>query len=279
MRRRPNTQARLPWERTAERSAVVPWQVFVSELVGTALLVLVGLSLVILMFGEGSPGQGGLAERRLAATDHRLSLRHNRRTDRAVPGREAERGAHQPGRHAGISLDGQARLADHARLRHGATVGCDSGGCCRCWHGARWAGAWRSAPRCREKAMPFETVLLGEVITTFAMVDRIVRVSRLSSDSSFHAGDVPVSVCRHGVRGVADLRNEHESRAQPGTGRRLGTMGGLVDLLGRPADRKHRRMPGVQSAREANHGREAVSLRQRPRQAVSQDEPANPTSR
>ena len=33
----------------------VPWQVFVSELVGTALLVLVGLSLVILMFGEGSP--------------------------------------------------------------------------------------------------------------------------------------------------------------------------------------------------------------------------------
>ena len=33
----------------------LPWQVFVSELVGTALLVLVGLSLVILMFGEGSP--------------------------------------------------------------------------------------------------------------------------------------------------------------------------------------------------------------------------------
>ena len=34
---------------------ILPWQVFVSELVGTALLVLVGLSLVILMFGEGSP--------------------------------------------------------------------------------------------------------------------------------------------------------------------------------------------------------------------------------
>jgi len=32
-----------------------PWQVFSSELVGTALLVLVGLSLVILMFGAGSP--------------------------------------------------------------------------------------------------------------------------------------------------------------------------------------------------------------------------------
>jgi aquaporin Z len=34
---------------------ILPWRVFVSELVGTALLVLVGLSLVILMFGEGSP--------------------------------------------------------------------------------------------------------------------------------------------------------------------------------------------------------------------------------
>jgi aquaporin Z len=32
-----------------------PWQLFLSELIGTALLVLVGLSLVILMFGSGSP--------------------------------------------------------------------------------------------------------------------------------------------------------------------------------------------------------------------------------
>lgn len=34
----------------------IPWQTFVSELVGTALLVLVGLTVVILMFGTGSPG-------------------------------------------------------------------------------------------------------------------------------------------------------------------------------------------------------------------------------
>jgi aquaporin Z len=33
----------------------IPWAVFVAELVGTALLVLIGLSLVILMFGTGSP--------------------------------------------------------------------------------------------------------------------------------------------------------------------------------------------------------------------------------
>jgi aquaporin Z len=33
----------------------VPWELFLSELIGTALLVLVGLSLVILMFGAGTP--------------------------------------------------------------------------------------------------------------------------------------------------------------------------------------------------------------------------------
>lgn len=33
----------------------IPWALFVSELIGTALLVLVGLSLVILMFGIRHP--------------------------------------------------------------------------------------------------------------------------------------------------------------------------------------------------------------------------------
>jgi aquaporin Z len=39
----------------AATTRVMPWQVFVSEMVGTAVLLLVGLSLVILMFGDGSP--------------------------------------------------------------------------------------------------------------------------------------------------------------------------------------------------------------------------------
>ncbi len=38
-----------------KNSQLIPWQFFWSELVGTALLVLVGLSLVIVMFGSGSP--------------------------------------------------------------------------------------------------------------------------------------------------------------------------------------------------------------------------------
>lgn len=41
-------------------SATIPWLVLRAELVGTAVLVFVGLSLVILMFGEGSPIQSVL---------------------------------------------------------------------------------------------------------------------------------------------------------------------------------------------------------------------------
>jgi aquaporin Z len=33
----------------------IPWALFVSELIATALLVLVGLSLVVFMFGTGTP--------------------------------------------------------------------------------------------------------------------------------------------------------------------------------------------------------------------------------
>jgi aquaporin Z len=46
--------------RSSETLNVLPRQAFVSELIGTALLVLVGLSVVILMFGEGSPIKGFL---------------------------------------------------------------------------------------------------------------------------------------------------------------------------------------------------------------------------
>ena len=40
---------------SSSRSDNIPWLVLRAELVGTAVLVLVGLSLVILMFGAGSP--------------------------------------------------------------------------------------------------------------------------------------------------------------------------------------------------------------------------------
>ena len=50
-------------------------ELFRAEMVGTAVLVLVGLSVVILMFGEGGPIPGS-GERGLAPVDHGLPVRH-----------------------------------------------------------------------------------------------------------------------------------------------------------------------------------------------------------
>ena len=47
----------------AEKDTGFPWSLFLSEVIGTALLVLGGLTCVILMFGEGSPLPGHPAER------------------------------------------------------------------------------------------------------------------------------------------------------------------------------------------------------------------------
>jgi aquaporin Z len=49
------TQGSSPLANGGERPARLPWRPFISEAIGTALLVLVGLSLVTLMFGTGSP--------------------------------------------------------------------------------------------------------------------------------------------------------------------------------------------------------------------------------
>ncbi len=56
-------------------------------------------------------------ERGAAAADHRLPVRDDGRLHRAVSGREGERSAHQPGGHARLPADGQARPADYPRLR------------------------------------------------------------------------------------------------------------------------------------------------------------------
>ncbi|HST10817.1 MAG TPA: aquaporin [Terriglobales bacterium] len=48
--------AEIPWSRpTVPQQPRTPWELFLSEMIGTGLLLLGGLSLVIFMFGAGSP--------------------------------------------------------------------------------------------------------------------------------------------------------------------------------------------------------------------------------
>ena len=148
----------------------IPWALFVSELIGTALLVLVGLSLVILMFGAGTPMARLIPERGAEAADHRFPLRDDGRLHCAVSGREGERSAHQPGRHPRVPGDGQDRPADRpsdtsAAQLIGAVVGS--------LPLLLWGAMGRSVAFGATLPGPGTTVstaLLGEAITTFAMV-------------------------------------------------------------------------------------------------------------
>jgi aquaporin Z len=149
--------------------SVLPWQVFASELVGTALLVLVGLSLVILMFGEGSPVKGVLPSegwRRLitgflfGTTGALIAL--------SPVGMRS-------GAHINPIVTLAFRLMGKLDLRN--TLGYIMAQLSGAILGALPLLAWGSMGRSVAfgatlpgDGYPIETVLLGEVITTFAMV-------------------------------------------------------------------------------------------------------------
>jgi aquaporin Z len=146
-----------------------PWQMLVSELVGTALLLLVGLSLVILMFGTGSPiirvmpSEGG---RRLitgflfGSTGALIAL--------SPVGRES--GAHiNPVVTLGFWLMGKME----SRVAVGYVLAQLAGACL----GSLPLLAWGSMGRCVAfgATLPGDgystgVVLLGEVVTTFALI-------------------------------------------------------------------------------------------------------------
>ena len=148
---------------------LVPWQVFVSELVGTALLVLVGLSVVILMFGAGSPGSEALPSEgwRRLITGFLFGTTGALITLSPV------------GRRSGAHLNPVVTLAFRlmGKLDLRATIGYVMAQLSGAILGALPLLAWGSMGRSVAfgATLPgpgyaIETVLLGEVITTFTMV-------------------------------------------------------------------------------------------------------------
>ena len=163
----PARQARA--EERGGTGGLVPWPMFVSELVGTALLVLVGLSLVILMFGDGSPIPGvlpGEGWRRLitgflfGTTGALIAL--------SPVGKRS--GAHiNPIVTLAFRLMGKLDL----RTTLGYVVAQLSGAILGALPLLAWGAMGRSVAfgaTLPGAGYAIETVLLGEVITTFAMV-------------------------------------------------------------------------------------------------------------
>ncbi len=147
----------------------VPWQLVLSELAGTALLVLVGLSLVILMFGAGSPVVHALPSeglRRLitgflfGTTGALIAL--------SPVGKES--GAHiNPAVTMGFWLMGKLE----SRIAIGYVLGQLAGAVLGALPLLAWGSMGRSVAfgaTLPGQGYTIQAVLLGEVTTTFIMV-------------------------------------------------------------------------------------------------------------
>src|SRR4051812_11430439 len=98
-----------------------------------------------------------------------------------------------------------------------------------------------------------------------------MRVSRVSPTAPLYAVRDSISLCSHGATGSAHLGHQHESRSQFRSCTDLGTLGRMVDLLGRSDPRHFGCDPPVWLYGQAYRGRKALPLRGRPPTLVSPD--------
>jgi aquaporin Z len=147
----------------------VPWRLFISELVGTAVLLLGGLSIVIFMFGTGSPMEGIIpsVKIRQMATGFLFGSVGTLITLSTV-GKES--GAHiNPAVSLAFwmfqKLDTRTALVYALAQLVGAGLGC--------LPLLAWGSMGRSVAfgaTLPGKGYAIETVLMGEAVTTFALV-------------------------------------------------------------------------------------------------------------
>ena len=146
-----------------------PWRLFLSELVGTALLLLGGLSIVIFMFGAGSPMEGLLPSVKLrqSITGFLFGCVGTLITLSTV-GKES--GAHI---NPAVTLAFWLFQKLDTRTALGYVVAQLIGACVGCVPLLAWGSMGRSiafGATTPGKGYSIETVLMGEVVTTFALV-------------------------------------------------------------------------------------------------------------
>jgi aquaporin Z len=155
--------------RNDEKGWDLPWRLFVSEMIGTALLLLGGLSLVIFMFGAGSPMERVVPNVVLRQSITGFLFGCVGATI-AVSAVGKESGAHiNPAVTLGFwlmrKLDARTALGYVIAQLVGAGVGC--------LPLLAWGAMGRSVAfgaTIPGKDYAIETVLMGEVVTTFALV-------------------------------------------------------------------------------------------------------------
>ena len=245
-------------ESQSDRSC--PWQVFLSELIGTALLVGIGLSIVIFMFGEGTPMAGLIPSESLRRLDHGIPLRYNRGFDRSFARGKAKRGSHQPDRHHGLSPDGQARLVHNVLVHRRPTP----------WRDPRIVTAAGLGSH-GAKHLFWSDLAGRRLFTRNSPAGRgdhhlhhgfaVVRLPCVSRNPSIYTRVVSPALCRNGMSRSPNLRYEYQSRAKSRAVGHFRPVERLVDLLGGPDPRKSCGMPGLQLSCQTNNRGKVVSFR------------------
>jgi aquaporin Z len=152
-----------------ENDRQLPWRLFASELVGTALLLLGGLSIVIFMFGNGSPMERLLPNVKLRqSTTGFLFGCVGTLITLSTIGKES--GAHI---NPAVTLAFWLFQKLDARTALGYAFSQLAGACVGCLPLLAWGSMGRSldfGATTPGKGYTIETVLMGEAVTTFALV-------------------------------------------------------------------------------------------------------------
>ena len=219
------------------------------------------------------PDRADHAGRRPAASHHRFPFRHHRRADRDLTRRKGKWSAHQSGRHPRILADGEARRADRFSAMSWRSSPAQA-------LGALPLLAWGSMGRSVAfgatlpgEGYPVGTVLLGEVVTTFALVAGLCVFLGFRRLRPFTPALFPFLYAFMVWAEAPISGTSTESGPQPRSGDRIRAVAGILDLRGRSADRHSRGGHRVQLPGEEDLGRQAVPLRQRSPSGVLQDGP------
>ena len=243
-----------------EKGQLWPWRILVSELIGTALLVFFGLSLVILMFGAGNP---------FAPVFPNETLR--RLITGFLFGTTGALIALSPiGKVSGAHINPIVSMAFwlmgklDSRITLGYVLAQLAGACLGVLPLLAWGsmgskhGVWRDLAGRRLFSSGGPAGRGHHYLSHGGVVGHVFGIS---PNSALYSSSVSLPLCPHGLRGGPDFRHQHESSPQFWARLALRSMAGMVDLLDWSADRQPCGVSCVQFPGEADRGCQSVSFR------------------
>jgi hypothetical protein len=244
-----------------------PWVPVFCEMIGTALLVFGGLSLVILTFGASSPVAAIVPSVRLrqvltgflfgcvGGNSHNLAIR------------EREWSTHQPGGHIRFLDDGKNEATDCSCL-HSCAIGWGGAGMPAATSLGRDGSQYRFRGHFAREGIHSLGSVSGRDHHFILPGGNAFYLYRIPQVAALYSGRDSFPVCNYGSSGGSHLRHQHKSRSNLWSCGYLGRMGRLVDLLDWAFAWSARIHRGLQFPYRENRRSEDLSLRMRPPKVV-----------